>query len=181
LHQTGAAIGLGVYVLSISAVALFVSGCIEPLEGADRSALAIILSYAAMFVLFMAIFTSCYIALGPERVFQPDSYEVSTLWLVLTIVISFLGSILAGYLCAVISKSWRTCQVFALIVFLLTLLSCISALKRNPDAPNVRAGEVAYLDALQLAVTPFWLHLVNPVISGAGVLLGARMKRRGNA
>jgi hypothetical protein len=26
-----------------------------------------------------------------------------------------------------------------------------------------------------------WLHFVNPVISGAGILLGARMKRRGNA
>jgi hypothetical protein len=146
-----------------------------------KSILAIVVSYAAMFVLFMAIFTGCYIALGPERVFQPDSYEISTLWLTLTIVVSFLGSILAGYLCAAISKSWRTCQVFALIVFLLTLLSCISALKRNPEAPNVRAGEVAYLEAIQLAVTPLWLHLLNPVISGAGVLLGARMKRRGHA
>lgn len=146
-----------------------------------KSIVAIIVSYAVMFVFFMAIFTCCYIALGAERVFQTDSYEVSTLWLVLTIVLSFLGSMIGGYLCAVISKSWRTCQVFALIVFFLTLLSCISALKRNPEAPNVRAGDVTYLEAIQLAVTPLWLHLVNPVISGAAVLLGARMKGRGNA
>ncbi|PZR76383.1 MAG: hypothetical protein DLM73_02765 [Chthoniobacterales bacterium] len=146
-----------------------------------KSIIAIIVSYAVMFLLFMAIFTGSYIALGPERVFQTDSYEVSNLWLALTLIISFIGCILAGYLCAAISKSWRTCQVFAVIIFLLTLLSCISAMKRNPDAPNIRAGDVSYLDAISLAVTPLWLHLVNPVISGAGVLLGARMKRRGNA
>ncbi len=145
-----------------------------------KSILAIIVSYIAMFVLFMAIFTGCYFALGVERVFQPDSYEVSILWLILTLVISFLGTMFAGYLCAAISKSWRTCQVLALIVFLLTLLQCVSALKRNPDAPNVRAGDVRYLEAIGLAVTPLWLHLVNPVVSGVGILLGARMKQRGN-
>ena len=143
-----------------------------------KSIVAIIVSYAAMFVLFMAIFTCLYFVLGVERVFQTDSYEVSMLWIVLTLAIGFLVSMFAGFLCAAISKSWRTCQIFALIVFLLALLQCLSALRRNPDAPNVRAGEVGMFDAMTLAVTPLWLHFVNPIISGAGVLLGARMKRR---
>ena len=143
-----------------------------------KSILAIIVSYVVMFALFMAIFTGLYFALGVERVFQPDSYEVSMLWIVLTLVISFLVTMLSGYVCAAISKSWRTCQVFALIVFVLTLIQCFSALKRSPDAPNVRAGEVGMFDAMSLAVTPLWLHIVNPIISGAAVLIGARMKRR---
>lgn len=146
-----------------------------------RNIVAIIVSYFAMFIVFMAIFTGLYFALGVERVFQTDSYEVSMLWIVLTLVIGFLGTMFAGYLCAAISKSWRACQVFALIVFLLALIQCLSALKRNPEMPTVRAGEVAYFDALGLAVTPMWLHLINPIINGAGVLLGARMKRRGSA
>ena len=146
-----------------------------------KSILAIIVSYVAMFVLFMAVFTGLYFLLGVERVFQPDSYEVSVLWIVLTLVVGFLGTLLAGYLCALMSKSWRTCQVFALVVFLLALIQCLSALKRNPDAPNVRAGEVTYLEALGLAVSPLWLHFVNPVLSGVGVLLGAGLKRRDSA
>jgi hypothetical protein len=84
----------------------------------------------------------------------------------------------AGYLCAAISKSWRTCQVFALVIFLLALIQCLFDLRRNQDSPNVRAGEVGYADAVRLAVPPFWLHFVNPVISGVGVLIGARIKRR---
>jgi len=144
-----------------------------------KSIAAIIVSYVAMFVIFMVIFTCLYLMLGVERVFQPDSYEVSMLWIALTLVIGFLVSIFAGFLCAVISKSWRACQVFALIVFVLALIQCFSALRRNnPDAPNIRAGEVGMFDAMSLAVTPLWLHFVNPILSGAGVLIGARMKRR---
>ena len=143
-----------------------------------KSILAIIISYVAMFALFMGVFTGLYFLLGVDRVFQPDSYEVSVLWIVLTLVVGFIGTLLAGYLCASMSQRWRTCQVFALIVFLLTLIQCFSALKRNnPDAPNVRAGEVTYLEALGLAVTPLWLHFVNPIISGVGVLVGASLKR----
>ena len=143
-----------------------------------KSILAIIVSYLAMFAIFMAIFTCLYFVLGVERVFQADSYEVSMLWIALTLVIGFLVSMFAGWLCAVISKSWRACQIFALIVFLLALMQCLSALRRNPDAPNTRAGEVGMFDAMSLAVTPLWLHFVNPILSGAGVLIGARMKRR---
>ena len=144
-----------------------------------KSILAIIVSYVAMFAIFMAIFTCLYFVLGVERVFKPDSYEVSMLWIALTLVIGFLVSMFAGFLCAAISKSWRACQVFALIVFVLTLIQCFSALRRNnPDAPNIRAGEVAMFDAMSLAVSPLWLHFVNPILSGAGVLIGARMKRR---
>ena len=146
-----------------------------------KSILAIIISYIVLFAVFMAIFTGLYFVLGVERVFQTDSYEVSMLWIVLTLVIGFLVSMFSGWLCAAISKSWRTCQIFALIVFLLALIQCFSALKRNPDAPNVRAGEVGMFEAMALAVTPLWLHFVNPILSGAGVLVGARMKRRGAA
>ena len=146
-----------------------------------KSILAIIVSYVVMFVIFMAIFTGLYFALGVERVFQADSYEVSMLWIVLTLAIGFFVCMFAGYVCAAISKSWRACQVFALIVFLLALIQCFSALKRNPDAPNTRAGEVGMFDAMSLAVSPLWLHFVNPILSGAGVLIGARMKRRAAA
>ena len=146
-----------------------------------RSILAIIASYAVMIVFFFLAFTGSYLAFGTERVFQPDSYEVSIVWIVVAVVVSFLGSVVGGYICAAISRNMRTCQIFAFIVFLLGLLACIPAMKRNPDAPNVRAGEVPNLKAMQLAVSPLWLHLLTPVVSAAGVLAGARMKGRGNA
>lgn len=146
-----------------------------------KSILAVIASYVVMFIFLFAAFTGCYLALGADGAFKTDSYEVSTVWIALTVVVCLLAGIVGGFLCATISKSRRTCQVFAFIVFFLGLLACIPAMKRNPDAPNVRAGEVSNLEAMGLAVSPMWLHLLTPVVSAAGVLLGARMKGRGNA
>jgi hypothetical protein len=142
-----------------------------------KSILAIIASYVVMFIFLFAAFTGCYFALGAEGTFQTDSYEVTTVWIALTVVVCLLAGIIGGFLCAAISKSKRTCQIFAFIVFFIGLLACyIPAMKRNPDAPNVRAGEVSNREAMRLAVSPLWLHLLTPVVSAAGVLLGARLK-----
>ena len=146
-----------------------------------RSILAIIASYAVMFIFLFAAFTGCYFALGVEGAFQTDSYEVSTVWIALTIGVCLFAGIIGGLLCAEISKSKKTCQIFAFIVFFGGLLACIPAMRRSPNAPNVRAGEVSNRDAMRLAVQPMWLHLLTPVVSAAGVLLGARMRGRGDA
>jgi cytochrome bd-type quinol oxidase subunit 2 len=146
-----------------------------------KSILAIIASYVVMFIFLFAAFTGCYFALGAEGTFQTDSYNVTTVWIALTVVVCLLAGVIGGFLCAAISKSKKTCQIFAFIVFFLGLLACIPAMKRSPDAPNVRAGEVSNLEAMGLAVSPMWLHLFTPVISAAGVLLGARLKGRGDA
>jgi cytochrome bd-type quinol oxidase subunit 2 len=146
-----------------------------------KSILAIIASCVVMVIFLFAAFTGCYLALGAEGTFQTDSYEVSTIWIALTVVVCLLAGIIGGFLCAAISKSKRTCQIFAFIVFFGSLLACIPAMKRNPDAPNVRAGEVSNVDAMRLQVSPMWLHLLTPMVSAAGVLLGARLKGRGNA
>jgi len=144
-----------------------------------KSILAIIVGYIAGNLVFLGLVTGLFFLLGVERVFQTDSYEVSNTWLALTLVVSLLCAALAGYICHSISRSWRTCQVFALIVLMFTSISCIVQLRRiNPDAPNIRAGEVGYLDAMRLGVPPRWLPFVNPIVWCMGVVIGARMKRR---
>jgi hypothetical protein len=141
-----------------------------------KSILAVVAGYATMFVLYFAVFTGVYIALGPERAFKPDSYEISPLWMAISIAVTLGGAVVGGHVCAVISRNKRTCQVFAFIVFLAGILLCLPAMMRDDESPHVRAGEVPNLEAMQLAVTPNWLHLLSPVLGAGGVLLGARMK-----
>jgi nitrate reductase gamma subunit len=147
-----------------------------------KSILAIIVGYVVGNLVFFGLITGCFFLLGVERVFEPDSYEVSTTWLALTLIVWLLSAAVIGYVCLSISHSWRTCQVLALIVLTLTSISCIVQLRHiNPDAPNIRAGEVGYFDAMKLGVPPRWLAFVNPIVGCMGVLLGAGMKRRGAA
>lgn len=170
------AIGIGVYVLLISSITLFVSGWMAPLETADKIVFGVFSGYFVMAIFLFAVFTGVFLALGTERVFKPDSYEVSALWLVLAAIISFCGAAVGGYACATISKSYRACQVLALIVLILGILLCIPAIQKR-DWPNVRASEVPDLQAMQLAVTPAWMHVLTPVICAAGLLLGAKMRK----
>ena len=141
-----------------------------------RLILGVIVGYIVMSLFFFAVFTGAYLALGPERVFQPDSYEVSTLWLVIYGVVYFCGGILACLVSAAISRTQRTYQVLAFVVFVAGILLCIPAM-RDSGGPNVRAGEVPNMEAMKLAKMPNWIHLLGPAIGVAGVFLSARMKR----
>jgi Co/Zn/Cd efflux system component len=140
-----------------------------------RSVLGIIVGYAALSLFFFAAFSCVYFTLGVERIFQSDSYEVSTLWLTLSAAIGLGGAILGGYVCAAISRSKRTCELFAAIVLIILVAFCIPKI-RDPN-PHVRAGDVSFMDSMRLTQMPLWMHVLNPVLGAVGVLLGARMKK----
>ena len=144
-----------------------------------KSIIAIIVSYVVGSLVFFALVTGLFFLLGVERVFEPDSYEVSSIWVALTLIVSLLGAMVTGYVCLSISHSWRTVQVLALLVLMFTSISCIVQMRRiNPDAPNIRAGDVDYFNAFKLGVPPRWLAFVNPIVGCMGVLIGGRIKRR---
>jgi amino acid transporter len=138
-----------------------------------RDILGVIASYVVMVIFITVVFIGIFLALGVERVFQPDSYEVSTLWLAISAVISFGSAILGGYVCAAISRSMRACQVLALIVLVLGMLLCLPKMREDF---HVRAGDVPTLQVMRLAQMPVWMHVLSPVLGAVGVLLGARMK-----
>jgi amino acid transporter len=139
-----------------------------------RAIAGVIVSYLVMAIVITVVFLGLFLVLGVERVFQPDSYEVSTLWLLVTIALGFGSAIIGGYVCAAISKSQRACQVLALIVLVLGILLCLPKMHEDP---HVRAGEVPTWQVMQLAQMPAWLHVLNPVLGAVGVMLGARMKK----
>lgn len=83
-----------------------------------KSIVGVVVGYIVMFIFASAIFTAAYFGFGVDRVFEPDSYAVSTLWIVLMIAIAFIGGLLGGLTCAAISKSHTACVVFAVLVLL---------------------------------------------------------------
>jgi hypothetical protein len=141
-----------------------------------KSILGVIIGYIVMAIFAFAIFTCAYLGLGVDRVFAPDSYDVSMIWIVIMIVIALVGGILGGVVCAAISKSKGACMAFAGIVLGLGLIvGIMTMMKEHPSVP--RTGDVPNLAAMQMAQTPTWLCFVNPVLGAVGVMLGARMKK----
>lgn len=141
-----------------------------------KSIIAVVVGFIAMTIFSIAAFCCVYLGLGADRAFQPESYDISTLWMVVMVVLSLIGGVVGGLICAAISKSMGVCKVFAGIVLALGLLSgIVTTLKDRPD--TARSGDVPVFEAGQVAQTPLWLCLLNPVLGAAGVLLGARMKK----
>ena len=140
-----------------------------------KSILGVIVGYIVMAILSFAIYTCAYLGLGVERVFEAGSYDVSTIWMVIMIVLSLIGGILGGLVCAAISKSKGACKAFAGIVLALGLIiSIMTAMKEHPD--TARSGDVPNFEAMQKAQTPTWLCLLTPVLGAGGVLFGAKRK-----
>lgn len=143
-----------------------------------KSILGVIVGYIVMAIFSFAAFSGAYLALGAERVFEAESYDVTTIWMVVMIVLSLIGGILGGLICAAISKTKGACTAFAVIVLALGLIfALMTKMKEAPE--TARTGDVPNLEAMQKAQTPTWLCFLTPVLGAAGVLFGARKKLPG--
>jgi hypothetical protein len=141
-----------------------------------KSIVGIIVGYLVMALFAFAAYTAAYLGLGAERVFEPDSYALSGVWIGLMIAITLIAGLLGGLTCAAISKNRTTGLVFALIVFGLSLVMAIPHIMKG-NTPVVRVGDVPNLEAMKLAQPPAWLCMINPILGGVAVLLGSRMKK----
>jgi hypothetical protein len=140
-----------------------------------RSIVGVIVGYLVMAVVAFTVYTAAYLGLGTDRVFEADTYALSGIWIGLTIVVTFIAGLIGGLTCAAISKSRTTGLVFALIVFVLSLVFAVPHIMKD-HTPVARTGDVSNLEAMQKAQPPAWLCLLNPFLAGAAVLMGTRMK-----
>ena len=141
-----------------------------------RSIAGVVVGYVAMALLVFVFFSAAYLAMGAERAFLPGSYQVSSLWVAVSILLSLAAALAGGYVAAAVSRGTRAPLALACVVLVLGLLVVITTLGR-PD-PGPRAGDVGNIAAMQNARTPAWLMLLNPVVGAFGVLVGSRLRRR---
>ena len=143
-----------------------------------RIVLAVIAGYLAMAVLVFATFTGAYLAMGTEGAFRPGSFDVSTLWIVVSVILSFIAALAGGWVCALVGRRRAAAVALAAVVVVLGL--AVAAMEFTHSGERVlaaRSGEISNFDAMQMAQQPMWLTLLNPVLGAAGVLLGARLRK----
>ena len=140
-----------------------------------KSIVGVIVGYLVMALVALAAYTGAYLGLGVDRVFEPDTYALSGIWIGLVIAITFIAGLVGGLTCAAISKSRTTGLVFALIVFVLGFVFELPNIMDH--TPVARAGDVSNMEAMGKAQPPVWLCILNPFLAGAAVLMGTRMKK----
>jgi hypothetical protein len=137
--------------------------------------------YVTMFMLVFITFTIAYLAMGAEGAFKPGSYEVTTLWLVVSIALGLIAATVGGVVCLAIAKNHKAVLALAGLVLVLGLLSAVPALTTSSASETkVRAGDVGNMEAMMNAKQPAWIALLNPLIGVAGVMIGGRSRSSAN-
>jgi len=141
-----------------------------------RIAGGVILGYIVMFAVVFVTFSGAFALLGVERSFQPSSYQVTMLWVVVSIVLSLFAAVAGGLTCAIVSRSAWGPKALAIVVVVLGLALAVPVITAPPSTAT-RGPEVGNTEAMMNARQPVWLALINPLIGAVGVLFGARFRR----
>lgn len=140
----------------------------------------VVLGYVLMSLIIFLTFTAAYLLMGADNAFKPGSYEVSNLWIAVSFVLAFTAAIVGGYVCAAIARSRKAPMALAILVLVIALLAAVPVLMAagNGGALAARSGEVSNIEAMQKAVQPAWIALLNPFAGAVAILIGARLRRR---
>lgn len=144
-----------------------------------KNILGVIIGYAVMFVFIMVTFGAAYFALGTDGAFQPGTYDVTFLWVVIMIILGFIAAVVGGVVCKAISKNQNAVLALVAVVIVLGIISAIPSLSHEAGAP--RPADVDSMTAMQNAQQPVWFAFLNPLIGAAGVMVGGRLKQGGAA
>jgi hypothetical protein len=143
-----------------------------------RNILAVIVGYIAIGLFVFISFSILYAILGTEGSFQPGTFEVSTIWIIMSFILGIIAALFGGYVCILISKNQKAVLFLAGFVLILGLVMAIVTLSVPQSSEALtRIGTVEGMDAMNKAITPTWINFVNPFIGAIFVFLGGRFRK----
>lgn len=137
-----------------------------------RSIGGAVLGYILVALVIFAGLTLAYLALGADGAFQPGSFEVSMLWIVISLVIGFGAAFLGGWVARRVAREARGPWLLAGIMVVLGLGMTLPILLGDAVTPGVRTSAIGPMEAMAQAQTPGWVMLTNLLVGVIGVLLG---------
>ena len=145
-----------------------------------RTILGVIAGYIVMSLVLFVLFSVLYTVLGTSGSFQEGSYFVSNTWLFVGFLVFFVGAVAAGFVCALISKNANAGMWMGGVILVLGLIIAVLQIMQAPASTVREAGEVALMDAMNLAQQPVWTLFVNPVVGFIGAIVGGRLRGGGD-
>ncbi len=140
--------------------------------------MGVIVGYVEMIAFVFISFYLLYLILGTEGSFEAGTYEVSPVWIVMSIIIGLIAAVLGGYVCTLIARSKKPVIVLAGIVWILSVIMAIPSLgTTEEEIIKKRSTDISNGEAMQNAKQPVALLLLNPFIGALGVLAGSKLHK----
>ena len=133
--------------------------------------LAVVVSYLAISITIMIVYSLAYLVLGAEGSYQPGSWNVSTTWVILSIVVGLGSAWLGGKICTRIAGNHVAAKY---LIALIIVLGVVTALTTNQaDMETVREVTPSILEAMGQSIVPVWIVWLNPLLGALGVAIGS--------
>lgn len=135
-----------------------------------RNILGVIGGYAVMALSIMVVFTAAYLVLGADGSFRSESWQVSTIWLILSIVVGLGAAWVGGNVCQRIARSMRGPVYLIAVVVILGVVTIVTT--GEPTMTDPRLVDPGWLEAMNNAQQPMWIMYLNPLLGALGVAWG---------
>lgn len=144
-----------------------------------KNSLSALAGYAATVVTIFVTFSLAFVLMGPDRAFQPGTYDVSAIWVVLTILVGWSAATLGGKVCHLIARKTMGPKILMVLVGVLGIVQLVLTLTMDQSAPAERAaGQPEMMDAMNTAIQPVWITVINPIIGVLGVAYGSGLLKK---
>lgn len=136
-----------------------------------------IAGYVVMAVFIIATFALALPVLGIDQLFAPGTYEASSSWIALSLVLGLAGALIGGWVAGYVSPKAHAVQTLAGLVLVFGLFSAQAAQKEVVARGGPRGPNATMSDVMANARQPTWITFLNPLLGAVGVLIGGRRKR----
>ena len=145
-----------------------------------RNILAVILGFIVMGLIIFTIQFGSFFVLGADKTYQPESFELSALYLFIWAVSGLAAAMAGGVVCAKISKHSKGAvlsMIVVMIVFSVFQLVGVLMQPKLTAEESVRTPELTneqIMDRGQRAM-PVWIVVANPIVGAIGIIAGATL------
>ena len=146
-----------------------------------RAIASVVVGYIVMALIIFATFSLAYITMGADGAYKPGGYDVSILWIVCALVLSFVAAVGGGYVAAAIAKAGKPILFLIGLVIVLGAISAMMSGMGAESVPAVRDVDPTVFEAMQYSKQPAWVAWLTPLIGAVGVFFGSAMKMQAGA
>ena len=145
-----------------------------------RAIAGVIVGYIVMFAGVFVTLSIAWSVLKADGAFlEAPSWEHSTTWIAVSLVLGLAAAIIGGFVCALIAVKGSKAPI-ALAVFVV-IMGAISAAvqlakQNSAEPPPPRTAETTMFEAIQSAQVPMLSLIGNPIVGAIGALIGARLR-----
>lgn len=143
-----------------------------------RNIVGVVVGYIAIFVAVFVTYTLAFFVLGVEGSYQEGTYFVSALWIIVSLVLSFVAAAVGGFVCKLVAKNNQAVKILAGVALVLGLLMAFGESKKD-HGDVTRPDDVAVMEAMMNSVQPNWVGFVVTLIHVGGILYGATFVKSG--